>query len=452
MNTRPTRTVRLSGWARYPSIETRIVRPERYAQTTALCREESSLIARGCGRAYGDAALNGSGLVLATERLDRMLAFDADTGLLRAEAGLTLDSLLRHFIPRGWFPPVTPGTRHVSLGGCVASDVHGKNHHLDGSFGAHVESLELLTADGTRHEIGPAREDELFNATTGGMGLTGLIGEVGLRLRAIESAYIQARHRPARHLDELMGLFSDPACDDDYTVAWIDCLSGGRGVLMSGHHAAIEELPAELRGTPLQTEARRVLDVPFNLPGGLLNGLTVGAFNALYYRMNGDRQDPFITDYGSFFYPLDGLGQWYRLYGRRGFIQYQCVFPETTANAGLHRLLGILQSHRMAPFLAVLKRMGAAAPGALSFPGPGYTLAVDLPINGSAAHRLTAELDAVTQEHGGRVYLAKDACLTPEGFREMYPRYPQWLSVKRAVDPENRFRSALSDRLGIPHD
>lgn len=452
MNTQPTRTEQLAGWGQYPRLETRTLRPERYALLAETCGESVSCIARGQGRAYGDAALSADGLVVSTERLDRILDFDAESGLLRAEAGLTLDTLLRHFVPRGWFPPVTPGTRHVSLGGCVASDVHGKNHHRDGSFGAFVDALKLVTADGAQRTIGPHRDADLFHATTGGMGLTGLIGEVALRLRRIETAYILARHSPARDLGELMALLSDPACDDVYTVAWIDCLSNGRGILMSGHHAAPDDLPAELRDAPLSTHSRRVRDVPFNLPRGLLNGLTVGAFNAFYYRLNGDRQTPFVTDYDSFFYPLDGLGRWHRLYGRRGFVQYQCVLPEPGAADGLQRLLDVLRQRRQTPFLAVLKRMGAASEGPLSFPLPGYTLAVDLPVAGSAAQGIAAELDAVTLDHGGRVYLAKDACLAPAAFRRMYPRYPQWLAVKRAVDPENRFRSALAQRLDIPHD
>jgi decaprenylphospho-beta-D-ribofuranose 2-oxidase len=448
----PTRIDKLSGWGQYPRLETRAVRPERYALLADACQAERSCIARGQGRAYGDAALNTDGLVVATERLNRILAFDADNGLLRAEAGLTLAELLEHFVPRGWFPPVTPGTRHVSLGGCVASDVHGKNHHHDGSFSAFVDNIELIAADGSTRNIGPRSEPELFHATTGGMGLTGLIGEVALRLRRIETAYIQARHRPARDLEELMALFEDPEQDDDYTVAWIDCLSGGRGVFMSGHHAGVNELPPEMRYRPLELSPRRTLSIPFNLPGGLLNSFTVGAFNSLYYRINADRQDPFVTDFGSFFYPLDGLDRWYRLYGRHGFIQYQCVLPEASAASGLRRLLDVLQDRRQAPFLAVLKRMGSAAAGHLSFPQPGYTLAVDLPVAGVRAQRLATELDAVTLDHGGRVYLAKDACLEPETFRRMYPQYIQWREIKRAIDPDNRFRSALAQRLGIPHE
>lgn len=449
----PIRIDTLSGWGQYPRLATRTVRPERYALLADACRAERSCIARGQGRAYGDAALNTDGLVIATERLNRILAFDADSGLLRAEAGLTLAELLEHFVPRGWFPPVTPGTRHVSLGGCVASDVHGKNHHRDGSFSAFVDSLELISADGSARSIGPQSEPELFHATSGGMGLTGLIGEVALQLRRIETAYIQARHHPARDLDELIALFEDPEKDDDYTVAWIDCLSGaGRGVYMAGHHARVDELPPEMRYRPLELSPHRTIGIPFDLPGGLLNGFTVGVFNALYYRINADRQAPFVTDFGSFFYPLDGLSRWYRLYGRHGFIQYQCVLPEASAAAGLQRLLDVLQNRRQAPFLAVLKRMGTAAAGHLSFPQPGYTLAVDLPMAGVRAQRLAAELDAVTLDHGGRVYLAKDACLEPQTFRRMYPRYAQWREIKRAIDPDNRFRSALAQRLGIPHE
>ena len=318
----------LSGWGRYPAQECELQRPERYS---GLVTDQSPRIARGQGRSYGDAALNSDGVVILTERLNRMLKFDAQNGVLRAEAGVTLAEVMQLLVPRGWFPWVTPGTRSVSLGGCLAADVHGKNHHRDGAFSQAVRELVLLSADGKRLRCSSKRNSSAFWATVGGMGLTGIVGELDLSLRPIESAYLIAEHLPTGNLDETVAYLNDDAFDDDYTVAWIDGLatgaSLGRGVFMRGHHAAVDELPERLRTNPLQIPGRGEHRVPFDFPGWFLNPLLLRAFNALYYRRQGARRAPFVTDYTSFFHPLDGVGDWNRPYGRAGFLQYQCVVP-----------------------------------------------------------------------------------------------------------------------------
>ncbi len=439
----------LSGWGRYPVQSCELERPERYAD---LRSDPARVIARGQGRSYGDAALNENGRVLLTERVNRLLEFDAVHGVLRVESGVTLAEILEVIVPQGWFLPVTPGTKFVSLGGCVAADVHGKNHHHDGSFGDHVLGVELILADDSHVACSPAENSELFWATVGGMGLTGIIGEVTLKLIPITSAYMMVRHHVAGNLEQLFRLMQDATIDDRYTVAWIDSMASGgqlgRGIAMCGHHAVVEELPAGFDNA-LAAKPKRGRPVPFSFPAWALNPLSIGAFNALYYRHEGKKQQPFLAGYDPYFYPLDAIGQWNRMYGKRGFVQYQCVIPEAAAFEGIKALLEELSSSRRPSFLAVLKRFGAQGRGLLSFPMAGYTLALDLPIRDEGLFVLLDKLDEIVLRHGGRVYLAKDARLSAESFRAMYPRYGEWLRIKNAVDPQNRFSSSLSRRLEI---
>jgi len=447
-----TKRIELASWGRYPRHDALLRRPERYADFKP---EGPACIARGQGRSYGDAALNEDGLVMLSERIDRMLACDWQQGVLRVEAGVTLDDILKLIVPRGWFLPVTPGTCKVSVGGCVAADVHGKNHHHDGAFGNFVDAIELIAPDGALC-CSPEDDPELFQATLGGVGLTGFIGEVALRLRPIESTYIAARHHAARNLDELFRYFTDADYDDAYTVAWIDGQSQGaalgRGVLMCGHHAAAEELHAAMRDRPFADPPTRAVTVPFDVPSWVLNPLSIGMFNWLYYRLQSRKLGPFLAGYRKFFYPLDGISEWNRLYGKRGFLQYQCVIPELHAFEGVRLLLEKLAASGHSSFLAVLKRMGAASQGMLSFPMPGYSLALDLTMGDARFFTLLDELDDIVVRHGGRVYLAKDARLRAETFRAMYPRYGEWLAVKRRVDPRGLLSSSLSRRLRIGED
>ncbi len=439
----------ISGWGRYPVQTCKLQRPERYAD---LRPNLASLIARGQGRSYGDAALNENGGVLLTERVNRLLEFDVEQGILRAEAGATLAEILDVIVPQGWFLPVTPGTRFVSLGGCVAADVHGKNHHHDGSFGAHVLGIELILADGSSTLCSPSENAELFWATVGGMGLTGIIGEVALKLIPIQSAYMQVRHHAAADFENLFRLMQDAALDDRYTVAWIDSMAGGaqfgRGIVMCGHHAAPDELAADCV-QPFQVEAARTRSIPFDFPPWALNALSIGAFNAQYFSREGGKREPFLSGYDRYFYPLDGIVQWNRMYGKRGFVQYQCVIPESTSFEGIRKLLQELSDSRRPSFLAVLKRLGAQGRGLLSFPMAGYTLALDLPIRDDGLFPLLNKLDDIVLQHGGRVYLAKDARLAAASFRNMYPNFAEWLRIKNSVDPECIFSSSMSRRLQI---
>jgi len=445
-----TETIELSGWGRYLRRLSTVTRPEQTSE--AVPPAGGHMIVRGQGRSYNAAAMLADGLVMLSEHLDRVIAFDETTGLLRAEAGTTLAKVLDEFGPRGWFPPVTPGTKFVSLGGCVAADVHGKNHHRDGAFGAHVAALEIVLADGNSRQCSPQQDAELFWATIGGMGLTGIIREVSFRLRPIESAYLVVEHRRASDLDELLTMLEDQSLDDDYSVAWIDCLakglSMGRGILMRGHHAEVAALEGKVVD-PLRLKARHRLNLSFDLPSGLLNSLSGSAFNHFYYWLQGRDQTPFISDYESFFYPLDGVGNWNRMYGPRGFVQYQCVFPPATARPGLRMLLEGLAHSGRASFLGVLKRFGPQGEGLLSFPMEGYTLAIDLPVTNPELFTFLDGLDEIVMEHGGRVYLAKNPRLKPEIFRIMYPRLGEWERIKARVDPENRFSSDLSSMLEL---
>ena len=443
----PTLTKPISGWGRYPLQTCELERPERYAD---LRPTTDTVIARGQGRSYGDASLNENGRVLLTERIDRMLELDVKLGILRAEAGVTLADILPVIVKQGWFLPVTPGTKFVSLGGCIASDVHGKNHHHDGGFGEHVLGIELILADGSQKTCSATENADLFWATVGGMGLTGIIGEVTLKLIPIQTAKMVVSHHAANNLEHLFQLLQDPALDDRYSVAWIDCLASGenlgRGIAMFGHHASSAEFSAN---NPLSTKARRTKSLPFDFPSWALNPLSINAFNKLYYYRESRKQAPFLADYDSYFYPLDAIGQWNRMYGKRGFVQYQCVIPEATALAGMTALLKELSGSRRASFLAVLKRFGAEGKGLLSFPMPGFTLALDLPLHDKSLFSLLDKLDAIVLQHGGRIYLAKDARISAESFTRMYPRHAEWLKVKQRIDPANRFSSSLSRRLNI---
>jgi decaprenylphospho-beta-D-ribofuranose 2-oxidase len=443
----PTLNKPVSGWGRYPLQPCELERPERYADMRPTT---DTLIARGQGRSYGDASLNENGRVLLTERIDRILALDARQGILHAEAGVTLAEILPVIVKQGWFLPVTPGTKFVSLGGCVASDVHGKNHHHDGGFGDHVLSIELILADGSHKTCSTSENAELFWATVGGMGLTGIIGEVTLQLIPIQTAQMMVRNHAAKNLEHLFQLLQDPALDDNYSVAWIDCLATGdelgRGVAMFGHHASTAEFTD---ANPLQCKARRARSLPFDFPAWVLNPLSISLFNKWYYKRESSKQIPFLSDYDSYFYPLDAIGQWNRMYGKRGFVQYQCVIPEASALAGMTALLKELTASRRSSFLAVLKRFGAEGKGLLSFPMPGYTLALDLPLRDKGLFSLLDKLDHIVQQHGGRVYLAKDARMSAESFKAMYPRYSAWQKIKHSIDPANRFSSSLARRLNI---
>lgn len=438
----------LSCWNNYPSSTSFVIRPEGHKQLT-LAPEGTSL-ARGLGRSYGDAALNADNLLILMERLNRMIAFDEKSGLLQVEAGVTIEEILKIFMPRGWFLPVTPGTQYVTLGGCFAADVHGKNHHMDGSFCRYVKEIELLLADGSRMRCSPSQNSEVFWATAGGMGLTGIITELTIQLVPIETPVMLVTHHVANNFDQLLGHFSNPDIDDKYSVAWIDCLSQenalGRGVLMTAHHAT----KAEIIGFKKCPQACKSpsLSVPFYFPNAALNYWSVKTFNHFYFKTQ-SRKDTFLCLAEKFFYPLDRINHWNRIYGRRGFLQYQCVIPFDKARQALAIILRKLSNSRRASFLAVIKRFGDEGQGLLSFPREGVTLALDIPIADREVFALLDQLDNIVLSFGGRVYLAKDARLKPEAFKNMYPRLEEWQKIKAKIDPQNRFMSDLAHRLMI---
>ncbi len=443
--------MKLSGWGRYPVLECRVAHLRAREDLSGLLDRGGTLIARGNGRAYGDAALNPA-LTLSMRGMDRMRAFDSETGLLDCEAGASLADILKTFMPRGWFPPVVPGTKFVTVGGMIAADVHGKNHHRDGAFGAHVEALTLATADGRIRECSRTENADLFHATCGGMGLTGVILSARFRLRRIETAFVKAETVAARDLDETMAVFEESR-DWPCSVAWIDCLARGakRGRALVTRGAFMERgaLPRRLASAPLCRPAEGGFAVPVDAPSAALNRFSIGAFNALHYRWGRARGGAHPVHADRFFFPLDRIGAWNRLYGRGGFVQYQCVLPKAESRSGLAALLDRIAAAGGGSFLAVLKLFGSVGDGLLSFPMEGYTLALDFPMRARTPALLDA-LDAIAHERGGRVYLAKDACCTPERIRRGYPRLDAFAAIRAAaaVSP-TRFESALSRRLAL---
>lgn len=444
---------KIGAWSNFPVQDCFAVRPEKVAELRGVPVDGSlpDYISRGMGSGYGDAGLNaGSGVIL-HERLGRLLDFDPAAGVVTAEGGACLADLINVFLPRGWFLPVTPGTKFVSVGGAIAADVHGKNHHSDGSFARYVLDLDLLTGTGEILRCSRDENADVFFATLGGMGLTGAIVSARVQLRKVESGYVAVKYQRARDLDAALAAFASGDRDHRFSVAWIDCLSSGesfgRSVLMRGDHAPAAKLSGRAADAPLSPPARRRVGVPFFMPSFVLNPWSVKVFNALFYRRHHDRDA--LVDYDSYFYPLDSVPHWNRFYGRRGYLQYQVAFPHATARAGLVQLLERLVASRRASFLAVLKALGPESGGLLSFPTPGYTLALDLPYSGPDVLEFLRGLDEGVLAHGGRVYLAKDTCMKPESFGRMYPNLGRFLEIKRRIDPNGRFASSQAKRLGI---
>jgi decaprenylphospho-beta-D-ribofuranose 2-oxidase len=364
---------------------------------------------------------------------------------------LSLDALIGLMLPLGWFPDVVPGTRFVTVGGAIASDIHGKNHHRDGAFGDHVTELELVTPSGERLRCGPDREPEAFAATTGGMGLTGVITSATLRLSRIATSWMRVDTERARDLDDVLARMDARDEDYRYSVAWIDCLARGsqlgRSVLMRGDHASVEELAPAQRRAPLSPPRAPRLTAPAWVPDGLLRRSTVSAFNQLYFRRAPREERGRLEPLGAFFFPLDAIRGWNRMYGTRGFLQYQLVVPfgrEDALRAAIERLSGT----GCASFLAVLKRFGPER-GLISFPLPGWTLALDIPTAAPGLAPLLDGLDELVAEAGGRVYLSKDSRLRPDLVAAMYPRLGEWQAVRERLDPRGVMRSDLGRRLEL---
>ncbi|MDB5103960.1 MAG: linked oxidase-like protein [Fibrobacteres bacterium] len=458
----------LSGWGRYPIVTAEEDAPESLGRIPSLTGR--AYLPRGQGRSYGDAGLPAAGhLAINSYRLDRFLSFNPYSGVMDAEAGVTFQAILRIALPRGFFLPVTPGTMFVSLGGAIASNVHGKNHHHSGSLEHFILELEVATPMGTLI-CSPAVHPDLFRATVGGYGLTGFITRAKLRLKPVETAQVECLRVRAPGLDSLFALLSKHDADYEYSVAWLDTLargrSMGRGVLMLGNHA----LPSKAAGTAgsagmaaqggsgapgtdkaanLAYRDKRRLKVPFTLPGALLNRPFLSAFNEVFYRLSrGGAGGKSREGFEGFFYPLDRIGDWNLLYGRKGFFQYQCMIPDPRGEDGIAAALDFLSGNGLGAFLSVLKRCGDDRV-MLPFCKRGYTLALDIPFRGQETLRLLDRLDDLVISFGGRVYLTKDARLRPEAFRAMYPESRAWMETVRRYNPEAKSNSRLAERLEL---
>jgi FAD/FMN-containing dehydrogenase len=431
--------MKYQSWGRYPQARQTAI-PVQW-RSDSFPKAETSVLAYGRGRSYGDCCLNDGGTLLDTAPLDRYISFDTQRGILRAEAGVTLAQMIAFIVPHGWFLPVTPGTKYVSLGGAVANDVHGKNHHRVGTFGHHVRALELLRSDGTRLVCTPTENVDWFRATIGGMGLTGLILWIELQLKPIKSPFVDCEFIKFDTLDEFFALSADSDKTHEYTVAWVDAGPGrGRGLLMRANDstAAPSELPAVSLRDP-------VYKMPVDAPAFLLNQWTVAMFNTVFFHKQWAKRVTRCVPYNPFFYPLDVIGQWNRLYGKRGFMQFQCVLP-LEKGVGARVIDELLKRSAQSggnSFLTVLKVFGNKPnAGMMSFPRPGVTITLDFPIHGPETFALLKEFDILIRENGGALYPAKDACMSAESFQQFYPR---WKEFSKFVDP--RFSSSFWRRV-----
>ena len=434
--------MKIYGWGRYPVEDAEVYAPLTTAdiQEYLTQKKHAGITPRGFGRSYGDSSLGNH--VVNMRWLDHLVAFDDTAGLIRCNSGVTLAKLLEVIVPRGWFLPVTPGTRFVTVGGAIASDVHGKNHHVAGCFCDHVETVDVLIDVGTIVHCSRTEHPDLFHATCGGMGLTGIVLSAELRLKPIKSAFIERTTFKARNLAEVVELF-DAHADSTYSVAWIDCVSGGsslgRSLLMTGEHS--EHGSLGVKGTSN-------ISLPFDMPSGLLNRFSVKAFNTLYYYRIRSRQESGRVHYAPFFYPLDSLGDWNRVYGKHGFTQYQFVVPKDTGVEGLSRILKMIVDSGRGSFLAVLKVFGKQNGNLLSFPMEGYTLALDFKIE-PGLFELLDTLDSMVVDYGGRLYLTKDARMSAATFQKGYPATESFQAVRESYGTKGTFVSHQSKRLGL---
>ena len=438
----------VSGWGRYPVLNAQVNAPRDLAELQMRIASGRA-IARGNGRAYGDSAISESNTI-SMRHFNHMCGFDDETGQLVAEAGVLLADIIEAFLRRGWFPYVTPGTKFVTLGGMLAADVHGKNHHKDGSFAEYVDWIDLVDPSGVVMRCSRSENADLFGWTIGGMGLTGVILRAAIRLRPVESSWIRQRTLPASDLDHAIDLF-ETSLDATYSVAWIDCLQRGAGLgrslVMLGEHAPVAELAPKQRAAPLAYSQKRKKSVPIDFPGWSLNRYSVQGFNKLYYWKGRRLRRETLVDWDSYFYPLDAILGWNKIYGRRGLAQFQCAIPLAQSRDGMRALIEAISAAGAGSFLSVLKRFGPQQ-SPFSFPMEGYTLSLDFPVNAQTL-ALMEQLDKITLSHGGRFYLAKDSRMSRETFIKSEPRLGQFIAQRQKLRATQAFQSAQSERLGL---
>ena len=449
------RTVTLTGWGRLAPSSAELAEPATDADAAAVLRAAApsrGLIARGLGRSYNNAAQCGGGLVISTARLNRIIALDAATGLAACEAGVSLEQLMVAGLPAGWFVPVSPGTRQVTVGGAIAADVHGKNHHVAGSFARHVPSFELLLPSGELRTVTPRAEPSLFWATAGGMGLTGLIVRATVQLKRVATSRVRVDTVRTADIDETMTVLAEHDRAYGYTVAWSDSLargaSLGRSVITSGDFAELADLPSDEQAHPFAFRPGARLGVPSGVPPGLVSRYTVALANEAWYRKAPRLRRGELQPIGKFFHPLDGVRNWNRIYGPGGFRQYQYVVP-FGQEAAVRRSFELVSAARAPSFVTVLKRFGEQDPGLLSFPMAGWTLALDFPARTPGLATLLGALDDLVAGAGGRVYLAKDSRVPADTLARMYPRLAEFRALRASLDPKAVLASDLSRRLGL---
>lgn len=436
---------KIANWGNYPVLESDEKMFSFTDELQQMVAAKNNIIARGNGRCYGDASLAGN--TISTLKYDKALSFDTVNGIFECQSGMLLSDILEVIVPKGWFLPVTPGTKFITVGGAVGSDVHGKNHHVDGSFSNHIREMDVLLANGEIITCSPTQHADLFEATCGGMGLTGIITKVTFGLKKIETSFIRQKQIKANNLEHIIQLFEEYK-HYTYSVAWIDCLKKGknfgRSILILGEHAAVNDLDEAQQKDPLQLPKKKQITFPVNLPSWVLNTFTVKAFNFLYYGKNIKKEINNVVSYEPFFYPLDAILHWNRGYGRKGFIQYQFVLP-LHAKQGLIEILQRISDAGLGSFLAVLKVFGKQD-SLISFPMEGYTLALDFPVR-KGLFEFCDELDQVVLKYGGRLYMSKDARMKPEVLAAGYPTLDNFKAIVKKYDPEHKFLSTQSERL-----
>jgi decaprenylphospho-beta-D-ribofuranose 2-oxidase len=447
----PSRIVTLTGWGRIAPSTAELAEPASPQDAAGLLRAATGgAIPRGLGRSYNNAAQCAQGLVLSTRRLNRITSLDPATGVAVCEAGVSLEQLMVAGLPAGWFVPVSPGTRQVTIGGAIAADVHGKNHHVAGSFASHVLSFDLVLPDGDLRTV--TAGDELFWATAGGMGLTGFITRATVQLKRVQTSRVKVDTVRTADIDETMAVLAEHDSKYGYTVAWTDSLARGRGlgrsIITSGDFAVPADLSGKDKGDPFAFDPRARFGAPPAFPPGLINRYTVRLANEAWYLKAPRLREGELQTIGQFFHPLDGIRNWNRVYGPGGFRQYQYVVPFGAPEA-VRRSFELVSSHPAPSFVTVLKRFGAADPGLLSFPAPGWTLALDFPARTPGLGPLLDELDRLVLNHGGRVYLAKDSRVPAAVLEEMYPRLPEFRKLRAELDPAGTLASDLSRRLAL---